>query len=58
MAKKESAHPLYIAFLAVMVLLLLTGLFLLVYGSMHNGVPMPSLPGDLMRALAARLHHG
>jgi len=58
MAIKEPRHPLYIAFLAVMVLMLLIGLFLLIYGSLHNGIPMPSLPGDLLRAQAARLFHG
>ena len=58
MSIKEPRHPLYIAFLAVMVLMLLIGLFLLIYGSLHNGIPMPSLPGDLLRAQAARLFHG
>lgn len=58
MAKKESLHPLYIAFLVLMALILLAGLFLLVYGSMNNGLPVPSLPGDVLRALAERLCHG
>lgn len=58
MAKKKSTHPLYIAFLAVMVLILVIGLFLLIYGSMHNGLPVPSLPGDALHALGVRLCHG
>ena len=58
MAKKKPAHPLYIAFLAVMALILLLGLFLLIYGSLHNGVPMPSVPRYALHTLAARLCHG
>ena len=58
MAKKEPVHPLYTAFIAVMVLLIVIGVILMIYGSLHNGVPVPTLPGNLLTAPAARLYHG
>ena len=58
MAKKEPVHPLYIAFIAVMALLIVIGVILMIYGSLHNGIPAPTLPGNLLTAPAARLYHG
>ncbi len=58
MAVKEPRHPLYVAYLAIMLLIIVIGLFLLIYGSLHNGIPMPSMPGDLLRAQAVRLLYG
>ncbi|MGN0794423.1 MAG: hypothetical protein ACI4MG_08150 [Aristaeellaceae bacterium] len=58
MAKKEPAHPLYAVFMALMILILLTGLFLMIYGSMNNGIPVPPRPGNPSWALAERLIHG
>lgn len=51
MSRKERVSLLYIAFLALMVLVILAGVFMMIYGSMHNGIPMPSLPGDALHAL-------
>lgn len=45
MAKERNRHPLYVCFLCLMVLLLIGGLALLVYGSAHNGMIAPRLPG-------------
>ena len=58
MAKKEPLHPLYIAFLIVMVLIILAGLFMIIWGSTHNTLSVPSLPGSgQLRAPAVRLLH-
>lgn len=46
MTKKKRVSTLYIVFLAIMILMLISGGFMMVYGSLHNGLPMPSLPGD------------
>lgn len=46
--------PLFIAFIAAMGLLIILGVFLLIYGSLHNVPPMPRLPGDGLFARVAR----
>lgn len=45
MARKDRIHPLFITFLALMGLLILIGMFLIVWGSLHNAAPMPTLKG-------------
>ncbi|MBQ7849361.1 MAG: hypothetical protein IJ343_06515 [Clostridia bacterium] len=50
---KERISPLYIAFVTLMVLIIAVGVFMLIYGSMHNGIPVPSVPGGLQFAEAA-----
>jgi len=45
MARKAHRSPLYTAFMIVMIAIILIGLFLLIYGSLHNGLPVPTLPG-------------
>lgn len=52
---KKRISPLYIAFIALMALLIAAGLFMMIYGSLHNGVPVPSIPGGL-RFAGSRLH--
>lgn len=52
---KRRISPLYIAFIALMALLIAAGLFMMIYGSLHNGVPVPSVPGGL-RFAGLRLH--
>ena len=46
MAGKERPSIQYIIFLAAMLLLILIGVFMLVYGSLHNGLPVPELTGE------------
>jgi len=55
MAKKPGLSPSFIVFIALMLLLVAIGLCLMIYGSAHNGIPLPSVPGD---ALFARGPHG
>lgn len=45
MSAKPRKHPLYILFLLLMALLCAAGIGLMIYGSLHNGIPMPKLPG-------------
>lgn len=45
MAVTPRRNPLYIVFLLVMALLCVAGVALLIYGSAHNGIPAPKLPG-------------
>ena len=45
MAGKDRPNPLYIVFLAAMLLLLAIGAFMLIWCSAHNGVPLPTLKG-------------
>ena len=45
MAATSRRHPLYILFLLLMALLCAAGVALVIYGSAHNGVPAPKLPG-------------
>ena len=45
MAGQARPSFLYVAFIASMLLLVLVGLALIVYGSLHHVPPQPSLPG-------------
>lgn len=45
MADNKRRSPLFIAYLVSMLLLLLLGLFLVIYGSLNNVVPKPTLTG-------------
>ena len=45
MARKEKRSSAHIAFLALMGLLIAVGLFMLVWGSLHNDVAVPTLNG-------------
>lgn len=56
MAATRRRHPLYVLFLMLMVLLCAVGVALLIYGSLHNGIPMPKLPGIAPKI--ARVPHG
>lgn len=51
---KGRISPLFIVFLALMALVLAFGVFLLIYGALHNGPAQPGLPG--MRIAAGGLH--
>ena len=53
MARKGRIPPLYIAFWALMGLLIVIGVFLIVWGSLHNAVPVPSLRGPGLFARGA-----
>lgn len=56
MARNARPSLPFILFLAAMGLIIAVGLFMLVYGSVHNVLPAPSLPGG---GLFARLtSHG
>lgn len=57
MSKKEPVHPVYVAFLIIMSVILVIGVILLIYGSMNNGPIVPSMPGQRILAQAARLQH-
>ena len=46
--------PLFIAFISAMCLLIALGVFLLIYGSLHNVPSVPRLPGDGLFAWVAR----
>ena len=50
---KKRLSPRYIAFLAIMALIIAIGLFMLIYGSLHHTVPLPTLRGPGMYAMAA-----
>jgi len=56
MSKKTRLSPGYILFIILMLLLIAAGGFLFAYGSAHNGLPLPTLPGDAM--FARLLPHG
>lgn len=58
MAKKEHSSRLFPAFVAVMLAVIVIGLFMMVYGSLHNGLPVPALPGASPLAQAGRCLHG
>ena len=45
MAASSRRHPLYVLFLLLMALMCAAGVALVIYGSLHNGIPMPKLPG-------------
>lgn len=45
MTQGNRPSRLFIAFMAAMCLLIAVGVFLLVYGSIHNVLPTPRLPG-------------
>ena len=53
MTRKARRSPHYTAFIVIMIVIILIGLFMMVYGSLHNGLPAPTLPGasPLSRAL-------
>lgn len=53
MTRKEKIHPIYITFLALMGLLIAIGVFLIVWGSLHNAVPVPTLKGPGLFARVA-----
>lgn len=55
MAEKTRLSPGFIAFIALMLLLVAIGVFLMVYGSAHNGIPVPSIHSD---GLFAGVPHG
>lgn len=52
MAEKRPPSPLQIIFLAAMLLLIGIGVFMMVWGSLHNTVAAPVVPGG---GLFARL---
>ena len=52
---KKRISPLYIGYIALMALIIAVGIFMMVYGSLHNGVPMPPVPGGA-RFAGAMLH--
>ena len=56
MAATGRRHPLYVLFLLLMALLGVLGVALVVYGSLHNGVALPRLPGLLPKL--AQVPHG
>lgn len=58
MSKKEPMHPLYVIFLLVMLLVIVAGLLLMIYGSLTNRLQILPRPGHSMVAQAARLLHG
>ena len=45
MTDNKRRSPLFIAYLVSMLLLILLGLFLMIYGSLNNVVPRPTLTG-------------
>lgn len=51
MAAKKPLSPMFILFLSAMLLLIGVGVFLLIYGSMHNLPPTPSLPDEGLFAM-------
>lgn len=54
MAHRSRPSRLFIVFIAAMCLLIALGVFLLIYGSLHNVLPTPRLPGG---GLFARVTH-
>ena len=56
MAATSHRHPLYVLFILLMTLLCVAGVALLIYGSTHNGIPMPRLPG--IAPHISRVPHG
>ncbi|MBQ8200771.1 MAG: hypothetical protein IJZ74_03265 [Clostridia bacterium] len=58
MAKKHRAVSPFTVFVLLMLVVLVLGIILLVYGSMTNGVPVPQLPLNRQSAMAAWKYHG
>lgn len=58
MAAKQKKSRGYTIFMAVMIVLLILAIALFVYGSMHNGIIQPRLPGKGFFAWGATLLHG
>lgn len=58
MSKRARMHPVYVLFLAIMILMALCGLFLLIYGSMHHEPAIPLLQGSPLFATQEALCHG
>lgn len=52
MMQNQRPSPLFIAFISAMCLLIILGVFLVIYGSLHHVPATPRLPGD---GLFARL---
>ena len=53
---EQKPSKMFIVFIVLMVLIILCGVFMMVYGSMHNGLPAPRLPGT--PHFARGLFHG
>lgn len=45
MTVSSRRHPLYLLFLLLMALMFVSGVALVIYGSLTNGIPTPKLPG-------------
>lgn len=45
MTSQNRPRPLYIAFWIAMLLLIAIGVFMIIWGSLHNAAPMPTLTG-------------
>lgn len=57
MSKRTRMHPVYAAFLIIMILMALCGLFLLIYGSTHH-TPVPQPGAHSLLSVRALLCHG
>ena len=51
MKRKERPFPLFALFIVVMLLLIGVGLFLMIYGSLHNPGTSPVMPGSGLMAM-------
>lgn len=56
MTKRPPAGRGYRIFIAILVVLLIGCIALFVYGTMHNGIPQPQLPGEGLFARAGGAH--
>lgn len=57
MAKRKHVSWGFVLFIVLMLLMIAIGVFLMVYGSMHNDLALPRLPGDSLIALREELPH-